>query len=91
MRKFLALAILFGAAMFAVPSAEAQSRNRADNNGNYQYQQRRNNRRYDRPVRVVTRVRTIRSGRRVFRETYQVRYFSSGKTVTRLVSRVRVR
>ncbi len=48
-------------------------------------------RRYNRRGRVVTQTRLVRSGRRVYRETYQVRYFPNGRTVTRLISRVRVR
>jgi hypothetical protein len=42
-------------------------------------------------VRVTTQSRLVRSGRRVYRETYQVRYLPNGRTVTTLVSRVRVR
>lgn len=48
---------------------------------------RRNNRR----VRVTTRTRLVRVGRRVYRETYQIRYWPNGRTQTRLISRVRVR
>ena len=47
----------------------------------------RNNRR----VRVTTRTRLVRVGRRVYRETYQIRYLPNGGTRTRLISRVRVR
>jgi hypothetical protein len=42
-------------------------------------------------ARVATQSRLVRRGRQVWRETYQVRYFPNGRTVTRLVSRVRVR
>ena len=42
-------------------------------------------------VRVTTQSRLVRVGRRVYRETYQVRYLPNGRTMTRLVSRVRVR
>lgn len=48
-------------------------------------------RRYNRRVRVVTQTRLVRSGRRVYRETYRTRYLPNGRTVTRLISRVRVR
>lgn len=47
--------------------------------------------RYNRRVRVVNRTRLVRVGRRVYRETYQIRYFPNGRTQTRLISRVRVR
>ena len=40
--------------------------------------------------RVVTRTRTVRVGGRVYRETVQTR-FANGRSVTRVVSRVRVR
>ena len=42
-------------------------------------------------VRVSTQTRLVRRGRQVWRETYQVRYMPNGRTVTRLISRVRVR
>jgi hypothetical protein len=42
-------------------------------------------------VRVTTQTRLVRVGRRVYRETYQVRYLPNGGTRTRLISRVRVR
>lgn len=42
-------------------------------------------------VRVTTQTRLVRAGRRVYRETYQVRYLPNGSTQTRLISRVRVR
>ena len=49
------------------------------------------NRRRNSRVRVVTQTRLVRVGRRVYRETYQVRYLPNGRTQTRLISRVRVR
>ena len=42
-------------------------------------------------VRVTTQTRLVRVGRRVYRETYQVRYLPNGRTQTSLLSRVRVR
>ena len=53
---------------------------------------RRDYRRYDRRynTRAVTRSRIVRVGRRVYRETYVVRYFPNGRTDTRLVSRTRI-
>lgn len=52
-----------------------------------QWGRRRNNRR----VYVTTQSRFVRVGRRVYRETYQVRHLPNGRTTTRLISRVRVR
>lgn len=42
-------------------------------------------------VRVTTQTRLVRVGRRVYRETYEIRYLPNGGAQTRLVSRVRVR
>ena len=50
--------------------------------------ERRDNRRFN--TRTVTRSRIVRVGRRVYRETYVVRYFPNGRTDTRLVSRTRI-
>ena len=44
----------------------------------------------DRRTRVVTQTRVVRSGRRVYRETVQIRY-QNGRTTTRVISRVRIR
>jgi hypothetical protein len=54
-------------------------------------QWRRNNRWGRNRVRVTTQTRLVRVGRRVYRETYQVRYQPNGRTQTSLISRVRVR
>jgi hypothetical protein len=48
-------------------------------------------RRFNRRVRVVTQTRLVNRGRRVFRETYRVRYLPNGTTQSTLVSSVRVR
>ena len=47
--------------------------------------------RYGRRARVYTTTRLVRRGRRVYRETYQIRYLPNGRAVSRLISRVRVR
>lgn len=47
--------------------------------------------RRNRRAHVYTQTRLVRYGRRIFRETYQIRYLPNGRTVTRLISRVRVR
>jgi hypothetical protein len=44
-----------------------------------------------RGVTVTTQTRLVRFGRRVFRETYQVRTLPNGRTQITLISRVRVR
>ena len=54
--------------------------------------ERRENRRWDRRynTRAVTRSRIVRVGRRVYRETYVVRYLPNGRVDTRLISRTRI-
>jgi hypothetical protein len=51
---------------------------------------RRYDRRYNRRSRTVTRSRLVRYGRRLYRETYVVRFYPNGRTDTRLISRTRV-
>ena len=46
---------------------------------------------YNRRVRSVIQTRIVRYGRRVYRETYRVRYFPNGRTRVNLVSRIRIR
>jgi hypothetical protein len=56
-----------------------------------QWERERYGRRYNRrPRRVVTRSRVVRYGRRLYRETYRVRYLANGRIDTRLISRVRI-
>ena len=58
-----------------------------------QWQHDRYGRRYDRynnRRRSVTRSRLVRYGRRLYRETYVITYWSNGRTDTRLISRTRV-
>ena len=56
-----------------------------------QWQRTRNYRRYNwHRQRIVTRSRVVRVGRRLYRETYQVRYLPNGRTKTRLISRLRI-
>ena len=43
-----------------------------------------------RRTRAVTRSRIVRYGRRVYRETYVVRYYPNGRVDTRLISRTRI-
>lgn len=52
--------------------------------------QRRNNRRYNRRARVVTRTRTVRIRGRLYREVWQYRYLPNGRVTTRLLSRTRI-
>ena len=97
MKKFLAIALTLASVGFAASTAEAKAANPSNSvvaapvakaaPAAAQIWRNRRNRR----VRVVTQSRLVRVGRRVYRETYQVRYLPNGRTQTRLVSRVRVR
>lgn len=96
MKKFLAIALTFVSVGFTASTAEAKASNSASSVAvapvakaapvAVQWRNRRNRR-----ARVTTQSRLVRVGRRVYRETYQVRYFPNGRTQTRLISRVRVR
>ena len=92
MKKLLALTLSLASIGFVASSAEAKAAGpsaapAATAAAAPQWRRGRNNRR----VRVVTQTRLVRVGRRVYRETYQIRYLPNGRTQTRLVSRVRVR
>ena len=98
MKKLLALALTLASGLIASPvgakASEISSSHAVTMSATVapQWQNegrwgRRNNRR----VRVVTQSRLVRYGRAVYRETYQIRYMPNGRTVTRLISRVRVR
>ena len=99
MKKILGIAFALLTLGFVVP-AEAKAADNSHVNATVaassapQWQRdrygRRNDRRYDRRSRTVTRSRVVRYGRRLYRETYVVRYYSNGRTDTRLISRTRV-
>ncbi len=96
MKKLLALALTVASVGFVASPAEAKaagavaSATAATAASTIAPQWR--NRRYRRSrVRVVNQSRLVRVGRRVYRETYQIRYLPNGRTQTRLISRVRVR
>ena len=55
-----------------------------------QWQRDRYGRRIYNRRRTVRRTRVVRIGRRLYRETYVVRYLPSGYIDTRLISRVRI-
>ena len=97
MKRLLALALSLAAFGFVASPAEAKaagasaSAAAASAPAAVQWRNRRWDRRNNRRLRTVTQSRLVRVGRRVYRETYQIRYFPSGRTQTRLISRVRVR
>jgi hypothetical protein len=91
MKKLLALTLSLASIGFA-SSVEAKAGSASigatvENSAAAQWGRNRGNRR----VRVFHRTRIVRIGRRLYRETYQIRQFSNGRTTTRLISRVRIR
>lgn len=107
MKRLLAFALAFASFGFVASNAEAKAAGAAVPAGvvssanapepQWQNRGRRNrNRRGGRwnhrgGVRVTTQTRLVRFGRRLFRETYRVRFLPNGRTQTTLISRVRVR
>ena len=100
MKKLLALALSLASIGFVAASAEAKAAGPSNSTiaatatavpQGERWEQGRRNRRYHRGVRRVTQTRLVRSGRRTYRETYQITYLPNGRTQTRLISRVRVR
>lgn len=98
MKRILGIALVLasmGLADFSVAKANSESSPASVTvaaNAAPQWQRDRWGRRVDnrRRVRTITRYRTVRYGRRLYRETYVVRYLPNGTTDTRLVSRVRI-
>jgi hypothetical protein len=89
MKKFLVSVIMFGAAVIAVPSIEAKTSGSASAAPAAQLWEQPGRRWGQRRTRTYTRIRRI--GFRTYRETYRVTYRPNGRTVTRLISRVRIR
>ena len=99
MKKLLGLTLSLASIGFVASSAEAKATAPsaspaaavAANAAAPQWGDRNRRWRNNRRVRVTTQTRLVRRGRRVYRETYQIRYLPNGGTRTRLISRVRVR
>ena len=105
MKKLLALALSLASLGFVAPSAEAkatgsliqpttiaanstaQQWGRQNRRGGQDRWGRNNSHR----VRTIIQTRYVRFGRRVYRETYLVRFLPYGRVETRLISRQRVR
>lgn len=84
MKKLLTIAFAFAAFVTFASSADAQTR-RNEVVQNTQYK-----RTNDRGVRVYNETKIVRQGRQQFRETYQVKVFPNGRTVSKLISRVKI-
>ena len=86
MRKLLGIALAAASVGVAAPATEAKAATPSTATAAQWRRQRHNRRAY-----VTTQSRLVRVGRRVYRETYQVRRLPNGRTTARLISRVRVR
>jgi len=97
MKRVLGIAFALLTLGFVIPAEAKSATNFNDNatvaaaNAAPQWQRYRRDRRWDRRnTRAVTRSRIVRVGRRVYRETYIVRYLPNGRVDTRLISRTRI-
>lgn len=94
MKRLLGLALAAAAIGVVGFGSEAKAENSTNSvvaTTSAQWQRDRYDRRINNRRRTVTRTRVVRLGRRLFRETYVVRYLPNGRIVdTRLISRVRI-
>ena len=99
MRKLLGITLAMASLGFGAMSSEAKAADVSANNvtvmsanANPQWERDRWGRRVylRRVVRTRTQSRVVRIGRRLYRETYLVRYLPNGMTNTRLISRIRI-
>jgi hypothetical protein len=93
LKKFLALTLLLGASLFAIPSVEASTTTTKSLNAGTdpQISIRLGNRRRGYRTRSYIRTRNVRIGWRWYRETYRVTVYRNGQTSTQLISRTRIR
>ena len=93
MKKLLAMSLLVGAGMFALPSGEANAATTAVSAPQIRVQiggNNRNRRWNNRTRRVVTSTRITGFGRNRYRETIRTTYLPNGRTRVQVISRTRV-
>ncbi len=94
MRRLLGLALAFASIGVVGSGSEVKANEISTNSevvvSNSQWHRDRYVRRMYNRRRTVRRTRVIRLGRRLYRETYVVRYLPNGRVDTRLISRVRI-
>lgn len=92
MKKLLAMSLLVGAGMFAMPLIEANAATAAVSAPQIRVQigNRRNRRWNNRVRRVVTTTRITGFGRNRYRETIRTTYLPNGRTRTRVIRRARI-
>jgi hypothetical protein len=96
MKKLLGLVLAFASIGAVGLASEAKAKEVSATSGivathaSPQWQRDRYGRRIYNRRRAVTRSRVVRVGRRLYRETYVVRYLPNGRVHTQLISRVRI-
>ena len=96
MKKLLGLVIAFASIGVVGVASEAKANEASLNavtiaaNASPQWDRDRRGRRANNRQRSVRRTRVVRVGRRLYRETYVVRYLPNGRVHTQLISRVRI-
>jgi len=96
MKKLLGLVIAFASIGVVGVASEAKANEASLNavtiaaNASPQWERDRRGRRANNRQRSVRRTRVVRVGRRLYRETYVVRYLPNGRVHTQLISRVRI-
>jgi len=97
MKRILGIAFALFTLGFVIPAEAKTTTNFNENatvtaaNAAPQWQRNQGDRRWrNRNSGAVTRSRIVRVGRRVYRETYIVRYLPNGRVDTRLISRTRI-
>ena len=92
MKRLLGLVLAIASIGVVGLSAEVKANESATNSATVaQWQRDRYGRRIYNRRRTVRRTRIVRVGRRLYRETFVVRYLPNGRVVdTRLISRVRI-
>lgn len=94
MKKLLGLALAFASIGVVGIESDVHANEISTNNvvvaSSAQWQRDRYGRRIYNRRRTVRRTRVVRLGRRLYRETYVVRYLPNGHVDTRLISRVRI-
>jgi hypothetical protein len=98
MKKLLGIALTLASLGITGMASEAKSTELASTNvtveanaaPEWQRDRRPNYNNNRRRARTVRQTRVVRSGRRVYRETYLITYLPNGRTNTRLISRVRI-
>ena len=89
MKKLLSITFVMAAMMFVTSSADAQTWRNGPNKRAGQQKQKQNQGNV--VVRTHTETKMVRLNGKFFRETYEIKTYRNGRTVSKLISRVEVR